>query len=281
MFLVTGATGPISTSAIKALIRDGKRVRVLARDPKKASFAGAEIMQGDLSKPETLDAAFAGIEAAFLVTSAGPDMTTLHEHAIAAAKKAKVKKMVKVSAWGATPQSPASLGKWHAKTDQALRDSGLQWVVLQPHGFMQNTLGYAANIKGAGKIFAPLGKGHVCYIDSRDLGEVGAKVLAVDTWNYRDLELTGPTSFSYTALAKSFSEVLGKSVEYIDVPQETARQAMLASGLPAWLVEDLLILSGFYAADYASKTTSTVEEVLGYPGKNMAQFIGEHQIIFG
>lgn len=279
MILVTGASGAIPQSAIQALLKANQPVRILARDPKKVTF-NAEIAQGDLTQLETLAAAFRGVSAVFLVTPAGPDMVAMHENALAAAKAAGVKKMVKVSAWGATPEAPVALGRWHGKTDQALRESGMQWVVLQPHGFMQNTLGYAGTIKAQNTIYAPLGTGHVCYIDSRDIGEVAAKVLQSDAWNNRNLELTGPEAFSYAQLAQTFSGILGRQINYVDVPQDAARQAMTGMGMPTWLIDDLLILSGFYAANYASTPTKTVEEVLGHKGRDLTQFIQDHAALY-
>jgi uncharacterized protein YbjT (DUF2867 family) len=188
--------------------------------------------------------------------------------------------MVKVSAWGASPSAPMGLGRWHGETDQLLRDSGLRWVVLQPHGFMQNTFGYVASIKGQSSIFAPLGEGRVCYIDSRDIGEVAGAVLLSDRFDNRDLELTGPVAFSYQELAAAFSDGLGKKVQYVNVSPDAARQAMLGAGFPSWLADDLLTLSGFYAANYASTPTATVAEVLGKPGRSLADFVRDHRAAF-
>lgn len=280
MYLITGASGPIPQSATKALLAQGAKVRILARDPKKAEGLGAEVVQGDLTRPETLTAAFQGVTALLLVTPAGPEQVAMHHNALAAAKAAGVQKVVKVSAWGAAKDAPLSLGRWHGETDEALKSSGMRWVVLQPHGFLQNTFAYAATIKSQGTIYAPLGTGSVCYIDSRDIGEVAAAVLRADRWDNQTLELTGPASFSYAQLAAVFAEVLGKSVQYVSVSPEAARQGMSGAGLPAWLVEDLLTLSGFYAANYASKTTPVVEQVLGRPGRSASEFIRDHAAAF-
>src|SRR5204863_4114458 len=71
MILVTGATGKSGRAIVKQLAEAGAQVRALVRDPAKAAWLaelpGVEIVQGDLSKPETLDAAFVGIERALLL----------------------------------------------------------------------------------------------------------------------------------------------------------------------------------------------------------------------
>lgn len=279
MILVTGATGAISRSAALALARTTTPVRVLARDPAKAP-PGVAAVAGDLERPASLGAAFDGVETLLLVTPASPEMASIHGHALAAAKAAGVRKVVRVSAWGSSPDSPAALGRWHAAIDAAFRESGLGYSSLQPHGFMQNTLGYAGSIKAQSTIFAPLGKGRICYIDARDIGEVAAAVAASPRWDGQTLELTGPAAFSYADLAAAMTQLLGRPISYVDVPPAAAREAMLAAKLPAWLVDDLLILSKLYAADAAATPTSTVAEVLGRPATSLATFLADHRAVF-
>ena len=279
MILVTGATGAISRSAARALARAGAPVRVLARDPAKAP-SGIDAVAGDLERPESLGPALQGVETLVLVTPASPEMAAIHGNTLAAAKAAGVGKVVRVSAWGSSPDSPAALGRWHGQLDAAFRDSGLRYVSLLPHGFMQNTLGYAGSIKGQSTIYAPLGQGRVCYIDARDIGEVAAAAAAASQWDGQALELTGPAAFSYADLAAAMTELLGRPITYVDVPPAAAREGMLAAKLPEWLVDDLLILSKLYAADAASTPTSTVADVLGRPATPLAKFLADHRAVF-
>ena len=63
--LVTGATGNVSSGLIAELKARGAEVRALVRDASKAQGhrdAGVEVVIGDLDKPETLDAAFSGVD---------------------------------------------------------------------------------------------------------------------------------------------------------------------------------------------------------------------------
>ncbi len=73
--LVAGATGYIGGLLARALIEDGREVRCLVRDPRKAGDlerAGCEIVKGDVLEPETLGPALEGIEVAYyLVHSMG------------------------------------------------------------------------------------------------------------------------------------------------------------------------------------------------------------------
>lgn len=67
--LVTGATGNIGGEVVQHLLEKHASIRGLVRDPSKATKLAnrVELAIGDLSQPETLDAALQGIERAFLV----------------------------------------------------------------------------------------------------------------------------------------------------------------------------------------------------------------------
>lgn len=66
--LLTGASGYVGGRVLPALVADGHHVRCIARRPEALEGrvpAGAEVVRGDILKPETLAPAFEGIEAAY------------------------------------------------------------------------------------------------------------------------------------------------------------------------------------------------------------------------
>ncbi len=69
--LVTGATGRVGRRVVDELLRAGVPVRALTRRPEQAALpAGAEVVMGDLTAPDSLDTALHGAEAVFLVWTA-------------------------------------------------------------------------------------------------------------------------------------------------------------------------------------------------------------------
>ena len=75
--LVTGATGRVGRHVVDQLIQRGAKVRVLTRDPSKASFpAGVEVAQGDLLDLDALRAAFTGVSSLFLLNAVTGDEFT-------------------------------------------------------------------------------------------------------------------------------------------------------------------------------------------------------------
>ena len=72
--LVTGATGRVGSAVVDLLVDAGVPVRALTRRSEAAAMlpANVEVVTGDLTVPESLDAALRGVGAVFLVWTAPP-----------------------------------------------------------------------------------------------------------------------------------------------------------------------------------------------------------------
>ncbi len=78
--LVTGATGYIGGRLVPELLGAGHAVRVLARDPRKLASSAwrdrVEVATGDVSKPESLPTALAGIKVAYYLVHSMADKSS-------------------------------------------------------------------------------------------------------------------------------------------------------------------------------------------------------------
>jgi uncharacterized protein YbjT (DUF2867 family) len=277
MILVSGATGTIGSALVKELQKLGARFKVLTRDPNKAraQLGNVEVAQGDFSRPETLDAAFKGVDKFFLLSNAGPTQVSEQHNALVAAKKAGVKHIVKLSAYGADANAKVSLGRWHAQTEAELKTLGPAWTILQPGAFMQNLLDQAPQIK-QGTLFSSTGDGKLAMIDARDIARVAAHTLVDEGHAGKTYVITGGEAVGYADVAAQLSEVTGRPVKYMAVTDEQARQGMSAAGMPDWLVEDLLIMNGFARAGHAAQTSDVVEKVAKTKPTTFAQFARDY-----
>src|SRR5215831_3004393 len=137
MILLTGGTGLIGGEVARLLSQQGVAARALVRNPQKARpMPGITWVTGDLSKPASLPAAFDGVETVFLVSSIGEDTVALQHNAIEASRKAGVKRIVKLSAFGSTNRSRAPILLWHHAVEEEMRQSGMEWTIVRPHHFM-------------------------------------------------------------------------------------------------------------------------------------------------
>src|SRR5215469_123864 len=126
MILVTGATGTNGLEIVKLLSRSGVRCRSLVRNPQNISTFSdlpfVEVVQGDLSRPESLAPALEGVDKALLCSAIGPDLVELQGNFIRAAKEAGVRHVVKFSGMDADPNSEWRFLRWHGIAERELED---------------------------------------------------------------------------------------------------------------------------------------------------------------
>ena len=148
MILVTGAAGFVGSRIVARLAEQGAQPRALVRDAASARSrlpqSGAEIVVGDTTKPETLDAALAGVETiihcAFITADRkpGPGVnyyetnTTGTRNLVAAARNAGVQRICVMGGLGTKPSKPGSYMEGRYEADQAVKQSGLTWSILGP-----------------------------------------------------------------------------------------------------------------------------------------------------
>jgi uncharacterized protein YbjT (DUF2867 family) len=281
MILVTGGTGTVGSEVVKLLATSGTRFRLLARTPDKAlKSPNVEAVKGDLADAAALGKALQGIEKLFLLTNSMPGSADLQSGVIAAAKKAGVKHVVRLSVAGADPKSPVQLSRWHAQTDAELKKSGLAWTLLQPGYFMQNFLGSAATIRKDGAFYGCVGQGKSAVIDARDIAAVAYACLTGKGHDGKTYPITGGEALSQPEMAALLSAALGKSVKYVDLPPEQFKQGLLSAGLPEWLAADYVTMHRAFSSGAASAIATTVRDVTGKAPRSFEAFTHDYAAAF-
>jgi uncharacterized protein YbjT (DUF2867 family) len=284
MILLTGATGTAGSEISKALQRMGVRHRSLVRNRAKAAANASplvDLVEADLSLPETLPAALEGVEKALILTASSPDSPQLERSFVRAAKRAGVRYVVKFSAYGASLKAPHFFGRQHGEGERALEDSGLPFTMLRPNGFFQNFLGNAASIQSRSALHAPAGEMKFSPVDVRDIAAVAAHVLTEPGHEWQRYTITGPEALSHAEIAERFSKVLGHTIEYVAVAEDAAREWMLAAGMPPWTVDKVQDLYRYYRSGAADEVTYNVERVGRKAPIRFEQFVRDHAAVFG
>lgn len=281
--LVTGATGTTGSATLQYLKVKGANVRAMTRD--RAHAAGFETrgipaVVADFGDPAALAKALEGIEKAFLVHPPSPEISQHEKAFIHAAKKAGVKKIVKVSIIGADPHGALHLARWHAEVESCLKSSGLAYTILRPHSFLQNLLANVATIQHEGAIYSDNGDAKIPLIDARDIGAVAAAALTEEGHDGKVYHLTGPAAVSFREVAQAVGKAIGKEIQYVDVPDEAAKRGMMEAGFPEWLADDLVALNQLGRQLGVQQPTSDVDEVLGRPAHSLADFARDYARAF-
>jgi len=283
VILITGATGNNGQELIRQLTAMGQRVRVLIRKPAEAAKldgSNIEVAAGDFDKPETLEAALQGVEKAFLLTPVAERFVQWQKDFIEAAQRAKIKHLVKFSGMGADSHSPSGLLKFHAETDDILRNSGVPFTILQPNSFHQNVLSFANTIKVQGVFYWPLKNASQSTVDIRDISAVAAKVFTSSGHEGKSYVITGPEALTFQQVAEKLSSVLGRKIQYVDVPISAAADGMRKSGMPDWNVQAVSDLLAYFATGAAATVTDIVPRLLGRPATSFEQFVKDHRAAF-
>lgn len=287
MIAVIGATGNTGRATVKELRALGENPLCVVRNADKAKDvlgADARVAVAEVDDRAALAAALKGVDRVFIVTGHNPQSGEQQLNILEAAKAAGAKFVVKVSGGAsmATADSETPVGRGHHKVEQAMRESGLGWTILRPGLFMQNVLAQAALIKNESKIALPFAPDlPLSFVDTRDVGAVGAHV-AKDAAKYagQTIEYSGPAS-TYAAFAKDFSDVLGRTINYIGVTFEQAEAALKARGLPEWLINHQLTIARIAAKGGFSKADpQTIRDILGREPISTRQFVEDHKAAF-
>jgi uncharacterized protein YbjT (DUF2867 family) len=282
MILIAGATGTVGRHLVLELKTRRAPLRVLTRDPEKARnlLGPVDCAVGDVSRPETVAKALAGIEAAFLLSPLDPSLPAWEAGFARAAKKAGVKRLVKLSALGADPRSPAAIARWHGEAEEEVRRAGVPFTLLRPAAFYQNLLASADSIR-RGTLPAPMGTARVAMVDARDVGAVAAAALSgPPAFEGATLTLTGPAPLSYAEAASALSRVLGRPVTYANVAPDAARRGMLAAGMPAWRIDAILGLAEQFRAGRADLAADGVLRATGREPIPLERFARDHAAAF-
>ena len=276
MIVVSGATGNVGSELVEQLSLLDVQFRALVRDPALAlSLVGPEIelVTGDFGRADSLDAALEGAQRLFLLCSTSDEQVELETGAIAAAARAGVAHVVKLSMFGADPRSPVPYRRWHGEVEAALERSGLAYTNLRPTFHMQVTRGMLAPDGG---LYVPAAAGRIGWIDVRDVASAAVRVLTEDGHAGRSYDLSGPQSLGFAEVAQKLSAASGRKIDYVDVPSDAARDGMVSTGMPEWQVEASLAMLALMREGGFDVVTGDYEHVVGVPPHSFDEFARDY-----
>jgi NAD(P)H dehydrogenase (quinone) len=236
--LVTGASGQLGRLVIDDLLKTtpAAQVAALVRNSEAGadlSARGVRVFVGDYEKPETLDAALAGVDRLLLISSnAVGQRVPQHRNVIEAARRAGVKLLAYTSVLHADT-SALALAEEHRQTEAAVRASGIPFVLLRNGWYTEN---YAASIPSAlahGALLGSAGAGRIASAARADYAEAAAAVLtSAEDQGGRIYELAGDDAYTLSEFAAEISRQSGKSVVYKDLLEADFKAALVGAGLP-------------------------------------------------
>jgi uncharacterized protein YbjT (DUF2867 family) len=280
--LVAGASGTVGSNVVRGLLDSGATVRAFVRDPGKAAAilgSDVDIAVGDFADRATVEVALKGVDRVFLACPNDPRQVEYETNVIDAAARAGVDRLVNLSANGAHGGSPLEFWDWQGRIEDHLDASDIPTVVLRPTFYMSNLLASADAIKDTGQLFLPAAEARVAMVDPRDVAAAAVAALNAGD-NGQRYVLTGPEPIAFAAVADALSAAVGYDVQFVSVPDDAARTAMTDSGMPPFIVENLITLFGLLRQGAQEATTDDVRTLTGRRPGSFAQFVTDHARLF-
>ncbi len=242
--LVTGASGFVGSHLVPALLAGGHRVVALARTPTTGELvvgrvraedrANVEVRVGDVTRPDTLAPAMAGVDAVVHLAAIPRDfngganlrlVNTEGTRAILAAMSgAGVRRLVHMGAMGVEDDPTLHYASSKAKADALVRESGLAWTILKPSLQFGERDGFFNIVAGLVRLSPGLvpvpgdGKARFQPIHVDDTAAVVLRSLADPTSVGGSYELGGPRYWTYREITGEVLRALGKRRLILPMP---------------------------------------------------------------
>lgn len=266
--LVTGATGKTGRRLTPFLHEMGVVVRAVSREP------SADQVAFDWMDAETLAPTLAGVNAIYLIPPAMiGDPVPVVAPFLAAARSAGVRRVVLVSSMGAAfPAEPSDSGR--RRLEALVRDSGLDWTILRPSGFMQNfSEGFLLPAVRNGVIPNPAGEGKVAMVDAGDIAAVAAAVLVDGARHTGQVyDVTGPSPISFAEIAEVITREAGRPVIARSMTSPQFLAMLEGAGVPPDYAAMLLRDQEAIRDGAAIVVSDTVARLAGRPAQSFADY---------
>jgi uncharacterized protein YbjT (DUF2867 family) len=235
IILVTGATGNQGGAIARQLLQRGRfKVRAMVRDQNKPAAqalqqAGADLVKGDFSDRASLDRALQGVYGVFSIQTflkeGGLDAEVRDGKAVAdAAKAADIQHFVYSSVGSAERNTGIPHFDSKFQVEEYMRSLNLPYTILRPVFFFYNYNGMRSMVE-AGTLFQPLSpETKLQQLSEEDYGAMVAEVFERPAdFMHREIELAS-VEMTMPEIAAAFSHVLGKPVNYQQIPFEAFEQ---------------------------------------------------------
>ncbi|OBK46093.1 NmrA family NAD(P)-binding protein [Mycobacterium sp. 1081908.1] len=290
-FLIVGAAGSHGATGnhvARQLLERGLHVRAFVRQAderaNELTKLGAEIAVGDIRDYEAVRAALDGVQRSYFTYPLADGLLIATATFAAAGRQAGLQSVVNMSQITARPDHASPAARQHWLAERVLDWSGIGVTHLRPPFFLENLFNVAApTIRTDHKIYLPYGQGRHAPIAGEDIARVAVGILTNPAAHQGKTYVpTGPEALSMTEQAGIFSQVLGRRVEYVDIPVERWRQILSqVDVMTPWLIEHLSRVAESHQHGEFDAVTDVVETIGEAPPQSLEAFVRKNQIVFG
>lgn len=249
---------------------------------------GAEVVLGDLTDLASMHRAIEGCSGVYFGMSISANYLEATVNVAAVARHHGVEGLVNMSQMTVTEMSITETTgspqhKLHWLAEQVLAWSGLPVVTVRPTVFLE---GFFLRLADAGvrdrdELVLPLGSSRTSPISAVDVARAVSVILDDPAPHIGHVyNLTGPESADLEHYARAFSDALGRTIHYRDVPLSAWTNTLREVGVPTHLVDHLAVMAELHTQGRYDRMTDDLFELTGKAPTNMHEFVTLHAAEF-
>ena len=228
--LIIGGTGTLGRQVVLQALTKGYQVRCLVRNFRKASFLkewGAELVYGDLTKPETIPPCLKGITAIIdASTSRVNELDSLKKvdwegklRLIETAKSANIQRFIFFSAQNVEQFQTIPLMKVKNGIEIKLKESGIPYTIFRLTGFYQGLIEqYAIPILENLPIWVTNENTYISYMDAQDIAKFSLRSLQIPQTKNQTFFLSGSKGWVSSEIINLCEQLAGQQAKVQKVP---------------------------------------------------------------
>lgn len=293
--LVTGAAGDIGAigrNLTAMLLAKGHKVRALVRREDERAEAlralGADVVLGDLTDLAAMHRAIEGCARIYFGMSISAAYLEATVNLAAVARHHGVEVIVNMSQMTVSQMSindttGSPQHKLHWLAEQVLAWSGLPVVTLRPTVFLEGFfLRLAADgVKERDELMLPLGDARTSPISAVDVAHAVSVILDQPAPHIGQIyNLTGFESDDLEHYARIFSDALGRTITYRDVPVAAWVDKLRQLGVPAHLLSHLAVMAELHQQGRYDRMTDDVFKLIGQQPVSAREFVERNAAAF-
>ncbi|NBW08640.1 MAG: SDR family NAD(P)-dependent oxidoreductase [Caulobacteraceae bacterium] len=273
---VSGASGKLGAGVLDHLgKRSGIELVGVSRTP--SPTAGYETRFGDYDTPESLDAAYAGLDRLLIIPTvalAPGQRAQQNLAAIDAANRAGVGHVVFMSSAGTRARQEPDVWASYFAAEQHLMRTARTWSVLRMNYYAESFADEAKAALAQGALVG-LGENRVAFVSRDDLAAAAAGLLAGEGHGGAIYTGTGPRTWSGAGRAELAAKLGGKPLSHVVLTRDALQTKFLEAGLPAHVVEVVLSIRAGFVAGGFDIVTGDIEMLSGRTPRSLEDVLTE------
>jgi NAD(P)H dehydrogenase (quinone) len=268
---VSGASGHLGKAVVAELLQRAADHEIVAISRTPETIAGrAQARLGDYDRPESLAAAYAGLDRLLIITTLAPEPErrgAQYVTAIDAAVKAGVKHIVFMSSVGTRHEEEPARGASYWRGEQHLIAAAPAWTILRMNFYAEQFVPLAQASLNQG-VLTGLAENRAGFVGRDDVAAAAAGILVGHGHEGATYNATGPVRVSGAERAAIIADIVGRPVAFRVITEGQLRDGLMQAGLPTSVVDILADIQASFAAGIFDIVTGDVERLAGRPPKS-------------